>query len=105
MRVSVNQNSIEVILGDITDQKTDGIVNAANNHLWMGGGVAGAIKRRGGDVIERDAMSQGPVEIGASVITGAGKLVAKVVIHAVVMGQDLHTDENKIRLATRSALQ
>ncbi len=71
----------------------------------MGSGVAGAIKRRGGAQIERDAMAQGPVDPGESVLTAAGALPARFVIHAAVMGQDLHTNARLIRLATESALR
>ena len=80
---------IEIIEGDITAQDTDAIVNAANNHFWMGAGVAGAIKRRGGPEIEAEAMRQGPVEPGECVITSGGRLAATHVIHAAVMGQAL----------------
>ena len=97
--------SITCIIGDITDSSADAIVNAANNHLWMGAGVAGAIKRRGGIEIEQEAISKGPVSIGEAVATGAGKLNQKYVIHAAVMGQDLQTDEHKIRSATLNSLQ
>ncbi len=104
MKIHVNRGEIEVIQGDIVLQDTAAIVNAANDHLWMGGGVAGAIKRAGGSVVETEAISKGPAEVGESVVTGAGSLRVRHVIHAVVMGQDLHTDEMKIRKATRSAL-
>ncbi len=96
---------IEAIRGDITDYDGDAIVNAANNHFWMGGGVAGAIKRKGGAAIEQEAIQQGPRPVGESVITGGGALKAKFIIHAAVMGQELQTDGTKIRAATRSALQ
>ncbi len=96
--------SLETQLGDISKAKVDAIVNAANNHLWMGGGVAGALKRAGGVEIEREAMSKGPIEAGEAVVTGGGSLPAKYVIHAAVMGQDLRTDQSKIRKATRSVL-
>lgn len=99
------EKRIEVIKGDITDMETDAIVNAANNHLWMGAGVAGAIKRRGGQIIEDEAMRQGPVAVGQAVITSGGNLKAKYVIHAAGMGQDLRTDEAKIRLATYNSLR
>jgi O-acetyl-ADP-ribose deacetylase len=105
MKIHVNRGEIEVVAGDIVLQESAAVVNAANNHLWMGGGVAGAIKRAGGAVIETEAISKGPVEVGDAVVTGAGSLKARYVIHAAVMGQDLHTDETKIRIATRSALK
>ncbi|MFH1381556.1 MAG: macro domain-containing protein [Chloroflexota bacterium] len=95
---------IEVRQGDITQLECDGLVNAANNRLWMGGGVAGALKRVGGQEIETEAMKKGPIPVGEAVATGAGKLKAKYVIHAAVMGQDLETDAEKIMAATRNSL-
>ena len=96
---------IRIVKGDITSLPCEAIVNAANDHLWMGGGVAGAIKRRGGGEIEREAVRQGPIPIGDAVATRAGRLPARYVIHAVTMGQDLVSAESHIRAATRSALQ
>ena len=96
--------SMEVVQGDITEADVDAIVNAANDHLWMGGGVAGAIVRAGGAGIEAEAMRQGPIRPGEAVITGAGSLATRHVIHAAVMGQDLQTDGGKISEATTAAL-
>lgn len=90
--------------GDITESGTDAIVNAANSALWMGAGVAGAIKRAGGQAIEDEALRQGPIRVGQAVVTGAGTLKGRHVIHAAVMGTDLVTDASKIRSATRSSL-
>jgi len=95
---------IKVIKGDITGLHLDAIVNAANNHFWMRAGVAGAIKRKGGASIEKEAVSKGPVPVGEAVVTGAGSLKARYVIHAATMGQDLVTDTDKVRVATRNAL-
>ena len=95
---------IEVCHGDITQLEVDGVVNAANNQLWMGGGVAGALKRAGGKEIETEAVSKGPIPVGEAAVTGAGKLKAKYVIHAAVMGQDLNTDATKIGQATKNSL-
>jgi len=95
---------IEAVKGDITKTNTEAIVNAANNHLWMGAGVAGAIKRAGGEVIESEAVKKGPIMPGEAVYTGAGRLPFKIVIHAAVMGQDLHTSGELIRLATIASL-
>ena len=95
---------IEVYQGDITQLELDALVNAANNRLWMGGGVAGALKRVGGKEIEDEAVKKGPIPVGEAVVTGAGKLKAKYIIHAAVMGQDLKTDAEKIRQATRNSL-
>lgn len=100
----IGRARIRIVKGDITSLPCDAIVNAANDHLWMGGGVAGAIKRRGGDEIEREAVRLGPVAVGEALATGAGRLPCRYVIHAVTMGQDLVTSERAIRAATRSAL-
>ena len=70
----------------------------------MGSGVAGAIKRRGGATIEREAISKGPIRVGEAVATSAGTLTAKWVIHAAAMGPDLVTDGDKIGSATKSTL-
>jgi O-acetyl-ADP-ribose deacetylase (regulator of RNase III) len=91
--------------GDITESKAEAIVNAANNYLWMGAGVAGAIKRKGGQSIEDEAIKLGPINVGEAAVTKAGKLKAKYVIHAAVMGQDLSTDEMLIKKTTQSVLE
>jgi O-acetyl-ADP-ribose deacetylase (regulator of RNase III) len=96
--------TLEIADGDISAEATDAVVNAANNHFWMGGGVAGALKARGGVEIEREAMAQGPVEPGECVITSGGRLRARHVIHAAVMGQDLRTSAAVIGAATTHAL-
>lgn len=96
--------SLEVHEGDITQFQFDALVNAANNHLWMGGGVAGALKRAGGWQIEDEAVKKGPIAVGAAIATGAGKLQAKYIIHAAVMAQDLRTSAEKIRQATQNSL-
>jgi len=96
--------AIEVITGDITTVDTDVIVNAANNELWMGSGVAGAIKSAGGQVIEDEAKAKGPILPGQAVYTTAGKLPYMGVVHAAVMGRDLKTSDKLIRQATVSSL-
>ena len=96
--------TMEVIKGDITVTETEAIVNAANNHLWMGSGVAGAIKAKGGTVIEEEAVAKGPVMPGEAVATGAGRLPFRYVIHGAVMGQDLHTTDKLIRRTTIACL-
>ncbi|MCL5266026.1 MAG: macro domain-containing protein [Chloroflexi bacterium] len=97
--------AISLFQGDITELATDAIVNAANNHLWMGAGVAGAIKRAGGQEIEDEAVKKGPIPVGEAVVTHAGRLKAEYVIHAAVMGLDLTTDAHKIRAATVNSLR
>ena len=97
--------NVEVVEGDIAVLEVEAIANAANNHLWMGSGVAGALKRAGGEEIEREAVQQGPIEIGEAVATGAGRLRARWVIHGAVMGQDLRTNAELVRRTTESCLR
>ena len=96
---------LEVVDGDITALDVDAIGNAANDHLWMGAGVAGAIKRAGGDEIEREAVSKGPIPVGKAIATGAGRLKARYVIHGAVMGQDLRTSADLIERTTRNSIE
>ncbi|HEY1263009.1 MAG TPA: macro domain-containing protein [Terriglobales bacterium] len=78
---------IEIVQGDITQQAdVDAIVNAANTDLALGAGVAGAIRRRGGDEIDREGRAQGPIRLGQAAVTAAGRLPNKYVIHAAAMG-------------------
>jgi O-acetyl-ADP-ribose deacetylase (regulator of RNase III) len=95
---------IEVRQGDITEADAETIVNAANNHLWMGSGVAGAIKRKGGIEIEKDAVAKGPINVGEAVASTAGKLPYKYIIHAAGMGQDLRTNEQIVHKVTENSL-
>ena len=97
--------ALAVVEADITSLAVDAIANAANDHLWMGSGVAGAIKRAGGEEIEREAMRLGPIAVGEAVATGAGRLKARHVIHAAVMGQNLKTSAEAISKATRRCLE
>jgi O-acetyl-ADP-ribose deacetylase (regulator of RNase III) len=97
--------TLDIADGDLAAERADAVVNAANNAFWMGSGVAGALKARGGPQIEADAMAQGPVEPGGCVITPGGRLPARYVIHAAVMGQDLRTSATLIDRATRGALE
>src|ERR1700674_4676769 len=76
---------ILIIAGDLVEQRVDAIVNAANNELVLGGGVAGAIRSRGGPTIQEECDAHGPVKIGESALTGAGELPTRHVIHAASM--------------------
>jgi O-acetyl-ADP-ribose deacetylase (regulator of RNase III) len=96
---------IEVVEGDITALEVDAVANAANNHLWMGAGVAGAIKRAGGEEIEREAVALGPIEVGEAVATTGGRLKARHVIHGAVMAQDLRTSADLVARTTRRVLE
>ena len=101
----IRNTELKIVQGDITEIQAEAIVNAANNKLLMGGGVAGAIKKKGGKSIEDEAVKKGPIEIGGAVATSAGSLKAKYVIHAATMGLDYKTDELKIRASCASALK
>ena len=103
--MKIKDTEIKVVQGDITELKVDAIVNAANNKLLMGGGVAGTIKRKGGKIIEDQALQKGPIEIGEAVVTSAGNLPSKYVIHAATMGMDFATDEVKIRASCANTLR
>ncbi len=103
--MKIKNTEISVVMGDITELRVDAIVNAANNKLVMGGGVAGVIKRKGGKIIEEEAVSLGPIKIGEAVATKAGSLPSKYVIHAATMGMDFKTDEAKIRDSAKNALK
>lgn len=105
MKTKINNTIIELVQGDITDQTTDAIVNAANAALQLGGGVAGAIRRRGGPEIQQECNRIGGTHVGGAVITTGGNLAAKHVIHAVgpIRGDD-HEDE-KLKDATLNSLK
>jgi len=103
--MKIKDAEIKVIKDDITELKVDAIVNAANNKLIMGGGVAGAIKRKGGKIIEEEAIKKGPIKIGQAIWTFAGNLPCKYVIHTATMGLDFKTDEKKIRDSCKNALK
>ena len=103
--MKIKDIEIKIIKGDITELKVDAIVNAANNKLVMGGGVAGAIKRKGGQIIEDEAVKKAPIKIGEAVATSAGNLPSKYVIHAATMDMSFKTDEIKIRDSARNSLK
>ncbi len=104
MKVRFGQAAVSIERGDITDVEVDALVNAASSTLAMGAGVAAAIKRKGGVIIEEEAMRQGPVDVGEVVLTTGGNLAATHVIHAAVMGPDLKTDGETIARTTRAVL-
>jgi len=91
--------------GDITAAEVDAIVNAANNDLVLGAGVAGAIRQKGGPSIQAECDAHGPVEVGSAAITGAGDLPACHVIHAASMRLGGTTTEEALRSSTRRSLE
>ena len=98
--------AIIVQKGDLTQIRCDAIVNPANSFGYMGGGVAGAIKRVGGNEIERDAVSKAPIPVGKAIVTTAGVLPCKYVIHAPTMKQPAtRIDVENVKLATKAAFE
>ena len=95
---------IEIWNGDICDLEVDAIVTPAVGSLWMSTGVAGAIKRAGGDAIEFAAIRQAPVELGQAVLTPAGTLAARAVIHAVSLDRDRQTSAETLEAAVRNSM-
>lgn len=104
MKLRLGPAAISIERGDITDAEVDAVVNPANATLAMGAGVAASLKRKGGLILEEEAVRQGPVEVGEVVLTTGGNLAATHVLHAVVMGPDLKTDGETIARTTRAVL-
>jgi O-acetyl-ADP-ribose deacetylase (regulator of RNase III) len=104
MEVIANGRTLRLAEGDITDLSTDAIVNAANAHLQLGAGVAGAIRQKGGESIQRECDAIGYCPVGSAAITGGGRLKARHVIHAVgPYGDDADAHE-KLASATHASL-
>jgi O-acetyl-ADP-ribose deacetylase (regulator of RNase III) len=96
---------IEIIQGDITEADVDAIVNAANNDLQLGGGVAGAIRRKGGPSVQQECDEIGTITVGGAALTGGGNLKAKHVIHAASMQLGGRTTEKNLEASTRNSLR
>jgi len=105
IKLTINNSVIELIEADITGLDTDAIVNAANAQLVLGGGVAGAIKRKGGEQIQKECDAIGGTVVGGAVITGAGDLNAKHIIHAVGPSVIKGEDGDKLKQATINSLK
>ncbi|NHI91203.1 MAG: macro domain-containing protein [Candidatus Lokiarchaeota archaeon] len=105
MRVTINKSIIEILDGDITEQSTDAIVNAANENLILGGGVAGAIRNKGGPKIQEECNKIGGTFVGGAVITTGGNLKARHVIHAVGPRMGEGNEEEKLKNATLNSLK
>jgi O-acetyl-ADP-ribose deacetylase (regulator of RNase III) len=97
--------TVEILEGDLTQQDVDAIVNAANNDLELGGGVAGAIARTGGPQIQAECRAIGPIEVGDAAITSGGNLTARFVIHAASMRLGGRTGADGLRRSTRRSLE
>jgi len=97
--------NLELIKGDITEQKTDAIVNTANTLLILGSGLGGAIKAKGGETISKECAKIGTIEIGEAALTGAGNLKARFIIHAALTEFDGLINEEHISAALLSSLR
>jgi len=102
---TINRKTLQLVQGDITERDVDAIVNAANSYLQHGGGVAGAIVRKGGQIIQEESNKIGFVPVGNAAITGAGKLPCKYVIHAVGPRMGEGDENNKLKNAVLNSLR
>ncbi|MCK4303642.1 MAG: macro domain-containing protein [Candidatus Eisenbacteria sp.] len=101
---NVFRTRVSVQEADPLKVDAEGLVIPANDHLWMGSGVGGSIKKGGGEEIEIEAVQQGPAQLGQAIATGAGGLMLRRLYHAVLAGQDLKTQHEQIRPALAAAL-
>src|SRR6476620_6760866 len=102
--VTLDHTQLELVEGDITELEVDAIVNAANEHLQLGTGVAGAIRQKGGPSIQVECDRIGGAPVGTAVMTGAGNLKARRVIHAVGPRMGEGDEDKKLASAVRAAL-
>ena len=102
--LTLEETQLEILEGDVTEMDVEAIVNAANEDLQLGGGVAGAIRERGGPSIQEECDRIGHTAVGTAVMTGAGNLSAKQVIHAVGPKMGEGDEDRKLASAVRSAL-
>lgn len=102
--VSEVNDKIQIVQGDITEMDVDAIVNAANNDLVLGSGVAGAIRTKGGPTIQEECNKIGRIPIGEAAMTGGGNLKARYVIHAASMGSGKLTDADSLADSVKNSL-
>lgn len=105
MKVDISNSILELFEGDITEMQTEAIVNAANAQLILGGGVAGAIRRKGGPQIQNECTKIGGTFVGGAVMTTGGNLEAKYVIHAVGPRMGEGNEDQKLKNATLNSLK
>jgi O-acetyl-ADP-ribose deacetylase (regulator of RNase III) len=103
-KMKISETEIELVRGDITDLEVDAIVNAANEQLILGGGVAGVIRRKGGPSIQKECDKIGGTQVGGAVITKGGDLKAKYVIHAVGPRMGEGDEDRKLANAVKNSL-
>ena len=101
---NIFQTRVALAEGDPLGVEAEGLAIPANDHLWMGAGLPGTIKKEGGEEIEAEAIQQGPASLGSAIATGSGTLGCRRIFHLVVTGQDLKTQTEAIRPAVRAAL-
>ena len=101
----MHETRVVIITGDLVEQEVDAIVNAANNDLQLGGGVAGAIRRTGGPSIQEECDAHGSIRVGEAAITGAGRLRARFVIHAASMSLGGRTTRAALRSSMDDAFR
>ena len=104
MKVNISSSSLEVKTGDILSESSDALVIPANDGLWMGSGLNGVIKKKGGIEIEQQAVAAGPATLGQVVSTIPGDLKYKNIIHAVIKGQDLKVIDSAVTESLKNAL-
>ncbi len=97
------KEKIRLVLGDITDSACQAIVNAANTELWLGSGVSGAIREKGGPSVQEECQEIGPIDLGEAAVTGAGNLKAQYVIHAASMDFDTPTTQESLYDAIKNS--
>lgn len=105
MKTRVGRTEIEIMQGDITEMDTEAIVNAANDRLVLGAGVAGAIRAKGGPSIQEECDRIGGTFVGGAVVTGGGRLQARYVVHAVGPRMGEGDEDRKLRDATLNSLR
>lgn len=105
MEKTIRGKKLKLVQGDLTELAVDAIVNAANVYLQLGGGVAGAIRTKGGPSIQAECDRIGPIRVGEAVMTGGGKLKAAYVIHAVGPSYGEGNEDEKLRNATLNSLK
>jgi O-acetyl-ADP-ribose deacetylase (regulator of RNase III) len=105
MQIEINHKPLELVKGDITEQESDAIVNAANSSLILGAGVAGAIRSKGGPAIQQECDQIGGCPVGGAAITTGGNLKAKHVIHAVGPRIGEGNEDEKLKNATLRSLK
>jgi O-acetyl-ADP-ribose deacetylase (regulator of RNase III) len=101
----INHTAILPVLGELALQEVDALIHPTNNYLWFSPGYSEEIKKRGGEALENEALQLGPIEVGTAVLSSAGQLPCRFLIHAAAWGQDMMTNQFKVRQAVLAALQ